>query len=102
MNKVDKNVKDVSKNLKLKNLIKSKAMINDQVSLASYNVPFYKSRDIYLDGQQIADLRIIYANVDLTDYKINDPVFAYETELKEARSSRQELEIVLGRLKWEN
>ena len=102
MKKVDKNVKDVSKNLKLKNFIKSKAMINDQVSLTSYNVPFYKSRDIYLDGQQIADLRIIYANVDLTDYKINDPVFGYEAELKEAKSSRQELEIVLGRLKWEN
>ena len=102
MDKVDKNIKDVSKNLKLKNIIKSKAMIGDQVSLASYNVPFYKSQDIYLDSPQIADLRKIYANVDLTDYKVNDPVFIYQTELNSVRSARQELEIALGGMKWEN
>jgi len=102
MDKVDKNVKDVSKNLKLKNIIKSRAMIGDQVSLASYNVPFYKSQDIYLDSPQIADLRKIYANVDLTDYKVNDPVFIYQTELNSVRSARQELEIALGGMKWEN
>ena len=102
MDKIDTQVKDVSKNLELKNLIKAEAMTNDQVSLASYNKPFYKSKNIYLDAAQMKDLRNIYSNVDLTTYSINDPVSIYHANLTEAKSAIEQLEFELGRMKWEN
>jgi len=102
MDKIDTQVKNVSKNLELKNLIKAEAMTNDQVSLASYNKPFYKSKNIYLDAAQMKDLRNIYSNVDLTTYSINDPVSIYHANLTEAKSAIEQLEFELGRMKWEN
>ena len=57
MDKVDKDIKDISKNLQIKNIIKLDAMASDQVSLDVYDIPFYKSENIYLDQLQIQDLR---------------------------------------------
>ena len=72
MAKIDAKVKDIDKNLKLKNLIKIDIMTEEQVSLAAYNVPFYKSKDIYLDQLNIQDARKIYTNVSLANYTDND------------------------------
>jgi len=46
MDKVDRDIKDISKNLQIKNIIKLDAMMSDQASLDIYNIPFYKSKDI--------------------------------------------------------
>ena len=45
---------------RIKNIIKLDVMASDQASLDLYDVPFYKSKDIYLDQMQIQDLRQIY------------------------------------------
>ena len=47
MDKVDKDIKDISKNLQIKNIIKLDAMASDQASLDLYDVPFYKSKDLF-------------------------------------------------------
>ncbi len=60
MAKVDEQVKDIAKNLEVKNLIKLDAMVSDQASLDLYNVPFYIPKDIYLDQLPLIDNRIIY------------------------------------------
>ena len=74
MKKIDQNIKDKSKNLQIKNLIKIDAMTSDQVSLNVYNVPFYKPKDIYLDQLNMQDNRQIYVNVSLASYVENDKI----------------------------
>ena len=50
MDKIDKDIKDISKNLQIKNIIKLDAIASDQVSLAVYeNIEFYKPETIYLN-----------------------------------------------------
>ncbi len=68
MDKVDKDIKDISKNLQIKNIIKLDAMASDQASLDLYDIPFYKSKDIYLDQIQIQDLRQLYEDRTLASY----------------------------------
>ena len=76
MDKVDKDIKDISKNLQIKNIIKLDAMASDQASLDLYDIPFYKSKDIYLDQIQIQDLRQLYEDKTLASYcyKSTDPI----------------------------
>jgi hypothetical protein len=99
MDKVDKDIKDISKNLQIKNIIKLDAMANDQVSLDIYNVPFYKSENIYLDQLQIQDLRQVYANNNLNNYIKDDPIIILKEKLNKIRIKKQKILIELEQLK---
>jgi cell pole-organizing protein PopZ len=99
MKKVDQNVKDKSKNLQLKNLIKMDAMTSDQVSLNVYNVEFYKPKDIYLDQLNMQDNRQIYANVSLATYVQNDKLNINRKKLIEINTKKNQLKIELNRLR---
>jgi cell pole-organizing protein PopZ len=99
MKKVDQNVKDKSKNLQLKNLIKMDAMTSDQVSLNVYNVEFYKPKDIYLDQLNMQDNRQIYANVSLATYVQNDKLSINRKKLIEINTRKNQLKIELNRLR---
>jgi len=99
MDKVDRDIKDISKNLQIKNIIKLDAMMSDQASLDIYNIPFYKSKDIYLDQIDIRDLRQVYADANLNTYIGNDPVFIKEEKLKEINIQKQRLLIELEQLR---
>jgi hypothetical protein len=72
MAKIDEKIKNPLKNLQLKNLLKMDAMVDNQLSLDSYNVAFYIPKDIYLEQLNLIDNRLIYANVSLATYTDND------------------------------
>jgi len=99
MDKVDRDIKDISKNLQIKNIIKLDAMASDQASLDSYDIPFYKSENIYIDQLQIQDMRQLYANVSLNNYIANDPVVIMENKLRDIESKKRLLIIELEALK---
>ena len=99
MEKVDKDIKDISKNLQIKNIIKLDAMASDQASLEVYNVPFYKSENIYLDQLQMQDLRQVYADITLNTYIGNDPVKIREDKLQQITIERNQLLLELEVLK---
>jgi hypothetical protein len=99
MDKVDKDIKDISKNLQIKNIIKLDAMASEQASLDLYNVPFYKSEDIYLDQMQIQDLRQLYANNNLDPYLVDDPMFVIQEKLNKINIKKQQILIELEQLK---
>ena len=99
MDKVDRDIKDISKNLQIKNIIKLDAMMSDQASLDIYNIPFYRSEDIYLDQIDMRDLRQVYADANLNTYIGNDPVFIKEEKLKEINIQKQRLLIELEQLR---
>ena len=99
MDKVDKDIKDISKNLQIKNIIKLDAMASEQASLDLYNVPFYKSEDIYLDQMQIQDLRQLYADNNLDSYVVNDPMFVIQEKLNKINIKKQQILIELEQLK---
>ena len=100
MAKVDKAIKDIDKNLQVKNLIKLEVMANDQASLAAYSsVPFYQSKDIYLNQLNISDPRLLYTEVTLNKYKVNDPVFKKQELLHNIKLKKQKLLIELEQLK---
>ena len=91
MAKIDAKIKNPVKNLQLKNLIKMDAMTNDQASLASYNVPFYQGKDIYLTQLNIFDNRQIYDNVNLASYIKTDKVVIKANALHEINLKKQRL-----------
>ena len=99
MDKVDEQVKDLAKNLEVKNLIKLDAMVNDQASLDLYNVPFYIPKDIYLDQLPLIDNRIIYRGITLSNYIVNDKVFIKEQKLNELNLRKQRLLMEIRELK---
>ena len=99
MDKVDKDIKDISKNLQIKNIIKLDAMTSDQASLDLYNVPFYKSEDIYLDKLQIQDLRQVYENTTLSSYISTDPIAIVNEKLNQINLKKQKILIELEQLK---
>ena len=99
MDKVDKDIKDISKNLQIKNIIKLDAMASEQASLDLYNVPFYKSEDIYLDQMQIQDLRQLYADNNLDPYVVDDPMFVIQEKLNKINIKKQQILIELEQLK---
>ena len=91
MAKVDDKVKNPLKNLQLKNLIKMDAMVEDQLSLDSYNVAFYVPKDIYLEQLNLIDNRIIYANKSLATYIQNDKMEIKARKLGEINLKKQQL-----------
>jgi len=99
MDRVDKDIKDISKNLQIKNIIKLDAMASEQASLDSYDVPFYKSKNIYMDQIQIQDMRQLYTDVSLNNYIANDPVVIMENKLRDIDIKKQLLIIELEALK---
>jgi hypothetical protein len=100
MDKVDSNVKDIAKNLQIKNIIKLEAMASEQASLELYaNAAFYKPKDIYLEQLNIFDNRQIYANVSLASYVKNDKVAIKANALHKINLKKQRLLIELEQLK---
>ena len=101
MAKVDEKIKNPLKNLQLKNLIKMDAMVDNQLSLDSYNVAFYAPKDIYLDQLNLIDNRLIYADKSLASYIQNDKMEIKARKLGEINSRKQQLLIELETLKNE-
>ena len=100
MDKVDKDIKDIAKNLAIKNIIKMEAMTSEQASLDRYqNAVFYKPKDIYLEQLNIFDLRQIYANVSLATYVDNDKIEIKARKLNELNIKKQRILIELEQLK---
>ena len=100
MDKVDTEVKDIAKNLQIKNIIKLEAMASEQASLNLYaNAVFYKPKDIYLDQLNIFDPRQIYDNVSLASYIKNDKVAIKANALHNINLKKQRLLIELEQLK---
>jgi hypothetical protein len=100
MDKVDKDVKDISKNLAIKNIIKMDAMTSEQASLAMYqNTAFYKPKNIYLDQLNIFDNRQIYPNTNLATYVQNDKMEIKARKLGELNLKKQQLLYELEMLK---
>ena len=100
MDKVDKDIKDIAKNLAIKNIIKMEAMMSEQASLELYkNAIFYKPKDIYLDQLNIFDLRQIYPNTNLATYVNNDRIEIKARKLQEINIKKQRLLMELEMLK---
>ena len=89
LDKIDEQVKDIDKNLQLKNLVKLKVMSSGNL-LEAYNIPFYEPRIIYEDQINIQDNRIIYPT-DLVEYKQNDPIFLQKKKVDDILQKRQNL-----------
>ena len=89
MAKVDSDIKDIGKNLEIKNIIKLKAMVNNEM-ITAYNVPFYKGKDIYVDQLDIFD-KPIYQDVNLGQYILNDPVIKSKIKLINIKDKKQKL-----------
>ena len=89
MTKIDAKIKDIDKNLKLKNFVKIKAMTSNNI-LKDYNVPFYKERKIYTDQPNIIDNRVIYTK-NLSVYTQNDPIAKREDYLYRIKLEKQKL-----------
>jgi len=100
MDKVDKDIKDIAKNLAIKNIIKMQAMTSEQASLDMYqNAVFYKPEDIYLDQLNIFDFRQIYPNTNLASYVQNDKIEIKARKLNELNIKKQKLLMELEILK---
>jgi hypothetical protein len=89
LDKIDEQVKDIDKNLQLKNLVKLKVMSSGNL-LEAYNIPFYPPRIIYEDQAIIQDNRVIY-DIDLVQYKQNDPIALKNQKLYNINIERQKL-----------
>jgi len=100
MDKVDKDIKDIAKNLAIKNIIKMDAMTSEQASLDMYqNAVFYKPKDIYLDQLNIFDHRQLYPNTSLASYVQNDKIEIKARKLQEINIKKQRLLMELEILK---
>ena len=89
LEKIDEKIKDIDKNLQLKNLVKLKVMSSGNL-LDAYNIPFYEPKIIYEDQIKIQDDRTIY-KVDLVEYKQNDPITKKNQRLNSILQERQKL-----------
>ena len=90
MAKIDDKIKDIDKNLQMKNFVKIKAMTSQNI-LLNYNIPFYKDKAIYENQPNITDTRILYANSSLVSYTQNDPIFQKETQIQKIRQQKEKL-----------
>ena len=100
MDNVDEDIKDISKNLAIKNIIKMAAMTSEQASLDMYqNAIFYRPKDIYLDQLNIFDFRQIYPNTNLASYTNNDKIEIKARKLNEINIKKQRLLYELEMLK---
>jgi outer membrane biosynthesis protein TonB len=92
MDKVDSDIKDIAKNLQIKNIIKIQAMTSEQASLDIYSKAlFYEPKDIYLEQLNIFDNRQIYANVNLASYIKTDKVAIKANALHKINIKKQRL-----------
>ena len=91
LNKVDEEIKDVGKNLEVKNLIRIKAMTENQDLLTLYSMPFYPQREIYVDQANIADNRDIYKNISLNNYIEVDPIVNFKKVMTDIKLQKQKL-----------
>lgn len=98
MNQIDAQVKDIGKNLQVKNVIKLQAMM-DNSKLDLYQKDFYKPQDIYMQQLNIQDNRQLYANVSLDTYIQNDKIGNKTKVLNQIRQEKQRLLIELEMLK---
>jgi hypothetical protein len=89
LDKIDEKIKDIDKNLQLKNLVKLKVMSSNNL-LDAYNIPFYEPRIIYEEQIKIQDDRIIYPQ-DLAQYKQSDPITQKKQRLNSILQERQNL-----------
>jgi acetyltransferase-like isoleucine patch superfamily enzyme len=89
LDKIDEKIKDIDKNLQLKNLVKLKVMSSNNL-LDAYNIPFYEPKIIYEEQIKIQDDRIIYPQ-DLAQYKQNDPITQKKQRLNSILQERQNL-----------
>jgi len=89
LNKIDEKIKDIDKNLQLKNLVKLKVMSSSNL-LEAYNIPFYEPKIIYEDQLNIEDNRVIYTK-DLVEYKQADPIFIQKEQLNTILQERKNL-----------
>jgi len=100
MDKVDKDIKDIAKNLAIKNIIKMEAMTSEQASLDMYqNAMFYRPKNIYLDQLNIFDFKQIYPNTNLATYMDNDKIEIKARKLNELNIKKQRILIELEQLK---
>ncbi len=99
--KIDEKIKDVGKNLELKNLVTLNQMAKTDIVLELYNIPFYPPKDIYQDQINIADDRVIYAQFNLNQYTQSDPITIKTTKLEEIYNERIQLMNELEMLKNE-
>jgi hypothetical protein len=100
MANVDAQVKDISKNLIIKNIIKLDAMQENQASLLVYNnAEFYQSKYIYLQQLDIFDNRDIYVTVNLTKYIDNDIMQVKIKKLNDIQYKKRILLLELQELK---
>ena len=99
INKIDVQIKDITKNLEVKNIVLLAAIQNDSVSLNSYNqTTFYIPTDIYTN-QLFIDDRQIYNQVNLSSYIDNDPIIKQERILNDIYYQQQRLKIEIRELK---
>jgi len=89
LNKIDEKIKDIDKNLQLKNLVKLKVMSSSNL-LEAYNIPFYEPKIIYENQLNIEDNRVIYTK-DLVEYKQADPIFIQKEQLNTILQERKNL-----------
>ena len=89
MAKVDTDIKDIGKNLEIKNVIKLQAMVNNEM-INVYNIPFYKEKLLYTDQLNIFD-KPIYQNVTLGSYILNDPIVKSKINIIRIKKQKQKL-----------
>lgn len=88
--KIDSQIKDIGRDMKLTSLAVIKAM-TDNTMIASYSIPFYKSKKLYETQLSIADTKLLYTGNNLGVYIRNDPVVKYQNTLINIRSEKQQL-----------
>ena len=86
LEKIESEIKDIDKNLKLTSLVKLSIMAGDN-PLEAYNIPFYEPKIIYEDQLNIQDNRLIYPQ-DLVQYKANDPIFIQKQNIDRIQQER--------------
>ena len=82
-------IKDIGKNLEIKNVIKLQAMVNNEM-INVYNIPFYKEKLLYTDQLNIFD-KPIYQNVTLGSYILNDPIVKSKINIIKIKKEKQKL-----------
>lgn len=89
MAKIDTDIKDIGKNLEIKNVIKLQAMVNNEM-INVYNVPFYKEKLLYTDQLNIFD-KPIYQNITLGNYILSDPIVKSKIKIIKIKKQKQKL-----------
>ena len=98
MAKIDEEVKDISKNLQLKSIVKLKQMENNDM-IDAYNITFYKPKNIYTEQINIFDNRDIYSNITLSSYYKSDPMNIQYRKIEKIKQEKKQLLIEIEALK---